>query len=807
MKRQSGVDRACDSCRRKKLKCSKNRPICENCLKNGWECCYSPRTKRSPLTRVHLSEVENRLDSLAQLFYEIFPKINLEKALKRGMSGELKELLYKSVPAVEGKSEKSDEKKKQKDTSYFDSSAQEQKWIMDSSYDGKTIPPDCLPKDPLSGFDWSEEEDISTKDDGMGFLNTQTTNKGFFGDGSPTLTLKAVGFDTALFPAMTIRSPSAIADPFILGKPDVTSGFLQSYFTNFHPYYPLVHGESFMTLYNNQFESGSSNQWQILFNCVLAIGAWCVSGESTDVDLFYYHNAKSHLSRKIFEAGSLTLVTALYLLSRYSEWRQKPNSSYTYHGHALRMAVSLGLHKELSPTVKDISIKEQRRRIWSCLYSHEYHLSLMQGRPLQYIFSNEDMSTSLPSSMDENELWTTNPSMYLGCIERARLLKVFHELWYGCDRASRSSPTKCIKLCEALDAAFKRMPKFLQTDISPSALSHFLQENPWLPFMRYYLRWKHLWLVIYALRHLSFNSKPASEDENTSPAFERCRVLLSEAAQDTITSATNYINNNALTPFFAWNCTFFIFNAALVPLTNIITQEASSENYLWIAQLKSAVKALNILKNYKISSCERYIQTIDQLCGSILSMTPDHDSKCEESNDSDKISETSGSKNQSSIARIMREGPTTFAATSPNNNRYLEAILTNQLPPILPVSYERNGPETNMSQHQQHSLSESQTAIRNFSMKCDGSVVPDYYNRNNTERNCNLSNERSPVKNRSTEDGKYLKNAAKHTDSMWRNQGSFSQHNGTPVMFRNAALKDVYNYLFENQDASNVPDQ
>lgn len=634
MKKWDNMDRACDSCRLKKLKCSKTRPKCAKCLKNGWECCYSPKTRRSPLTRVHLTEVESRLDGLEQLFYELFPGVDLEKNLKGGgATKKLKELSQRITLVNEDGEELFNEFEASTVIPYFDSSAQEQKWIMDSNSGGKSIPPDSLPKDPLLGFDWNERKNTLTGNDGAGFLNTEANNRGYYGQGSSSASLKSVGFDMTLFSSQSPSySPASISDPSLLGSTHAIAKFIESYFINFHPYCPLVNHDRFMRQHNaspDQMEPRLFNQWQVLFNIVLAIGAWGIAGESTDIDLFYYNNAKSHLSRIAFEVGSLRLVISFYLLSRYTEWRQKPNSSYAYHGQALRMAILLGLHKELSPTVNNTGVKEQRRRIWCCLYLQEYHLALVQGRPLSYLFSRDEMSISYPSSMNDNEHWTTEPSIYLGCVGRARMLDQFSKLWYGKNKQSRNA-INCLKLCDSLETTFKEMPKFMQADISSLVLSSFLQEYPWLSYMRYSLSWQHLWLRIYALRELSVNSEANSEGENNNTTYQRCRILLVDAAQKTIASITNFINNNSLTPFFAWNCTFYLFNAALVPLTSLITQPSSNERHRWIFQLKSVVKALEILSTYKISSCKRYIQTIDQLCGSMLLVSPDDMSQTSE---------------------------------------------------------------------------------------------------------------------------------------------------------------------------------
>ncbi|CCE79232.1 Piso0_001283 [Millerozyma farinosa CBS 7064] len=65
---------ACDSCRLRKMKCSKDYPICQKCKEHNWKCVYSPRTIRSPLTRTHLTKVEGRVSSLERLLKKILPE-------------------------------------------------------------------------------------------------------------------------------------------------------------------------------------------------------------------------------------------------------------------------------------------------------------------------------------------------------------------------------------------------------------------------------------------------------------------------------------------------------------------------------------------------------------------------------------------------------------------------------------------------------------------------------------------------------------------------------------------------------------
>lgn len=67
------IEQACDSCRKRKLKCSKEFPKCLKCIQHNWCCSYSPRTVRSPLTRAHLTDVENKLNHATNILRYLLP--------------------------------------------------------------------------------------------------------------------------------------------------------------------------------------------------------------------------------------------------------------------------------------------------------------------------------------------------------------------------------------------------------------------------------------------------------------------------------------------------------------------------------------------------------------------------------------------------------------------------------------------------------------------------------------------------------------------------------------------------------------
>ena len=84
----------------------------------------------------------------------------------------------------------------------------------------------------------------------------------------------------------------------------------------------------------------------MLLNVVLGLGAFCAFQPMYVVDHFLESCIK-RLSVETLESGSLTLVATYCLLSNLSQKRNKPNSGSVYLGIAVRMAIGLGLHREL----------------------------------------------------------------------------------------------------------------------------------------------------------------------------------------------------------------------------------------------------------------------------------------------------------------------------------------------------------------------------------------------------------------------------------------------------------------------------
>jgi len=150
---------SCDRCRAKKLKCSKDLPICTSCAHSGSQCHYSGKVARSPLTRAYLTGVEKRLHSLENLVTQLVPGVDVDHLLASPS------LAAKSPPKIRPRSPE-----------------------VAPSPEGSTKSistepalPEAVPNN-VDGFNWHEENvNVDGLTDGMAALSVEPTGVGYLG--------------------------------------------------------------------------------------------------------------------------------------------------------------------------------------------------------------------------------------------------------------------------------------------------------------------------------------------------------------------------------------------------------------------------------------------------------------------------------------------------------------------------------------------------------------------------------------------------------------------------------------------------
>jgi transcriptional regulatory protein GAL4 len=593
----------CDSCRIRKLKCSKELPRCGKCVKYERECTYSPKVLRSPLKRCYLTKVEDRARKLETVLNEILPHVDIEKLLSRH-----------SPAAVEAEATKEKEPPSE-----------------DLGHRPKE-PHEAVP-DEVDGFDWGEEDTPGNElSDGMAALSIYPHGSGYFGIASSSVLLRALGIspcDGSVSWRLDMYN-DPMGNPFDSAPPAgyLTNTLVDAYFDHYHTSYPILHEATFRAFYEGRllgprqdvFLQGGA-LWEILLNTVLALGAWCINNESGNADATFYQNAKIQITASLLESGSITLVTALTLLSNYMQKRNKPNTCWNYLGLAVRMAMGLGLYRDF-PNWKSSPLKqEMRRRLWWGLCLFDTEASVTFGRPINLPVSSV-VDTKMLLNVEDNDLTfdtiitpkeRNSPTIYSGLISQVNFTLKTCDLYNRL--ISKPSPTaeEVLTLDKQIEESIDDLPSWFLEEQRPE------KAESWHLVGWYRLHWRYKNLRIIMFRPFILQRLAEADKRATmSPAESECHKICLQNAHETIVSVNEFVTICQLSSISVWYALFFLFQACLIPLICVSTDPQSEHSVHCqkdIELTKSILGSLSAENRLAL----RFLDVIERLCHQYMS--------------------------------------------------------------------------------------------------------------------------------------------------------------------------------------------
>ncbi|PLN82126.1 fungal-specific transcription factor domain-domain-containing protein [Aspergillus taichungensis] len=606
---------ACDECRLRKSKCSKEKPVCAQCKQLTKECKYSPKVTRSPLTRQHLTFVEDRLQAFETALGRLFPGGDLDATVRS--------LLYdqdgppKPDPSSKSSSRHSTPAKAEAD---------------------RTEPaPEALPQQ-ADGFDWTENKiTVGDLTDGMAALSIKPEGAGYFGASSSVVPLRALlkhGFDLNIPTGTTKHIGSAgvpLKSQLLNSAPSglVEQAFMDAFFLNYHSSYPFVHEETFRAQFYEQAPRRHGQAWQILLNTILALGAWSIGDDNSDLDITFYQEARSHLQQvSVFETGNLTLVQALLLLSNYAQKRNKPNTGWNFLGLAVRMAMSLGLHKEFPGWKISLLQREVRRRLWWGVFIFDSGAAKTFGRPI-LLPEESVMDAKKVLNIHDNALTSTTttlpaevdgPTLYTGMIAQARFHLLTNSVYQRLISSPSLTPEETLTLQKPMEEWYNGLPHYFKQPMPQEPANFVLVRNRlmWRDWNLRILIYRPI-LLRWASRRWTPNT-PAADHED--PYEADCRALCLRNARLTISSITDFMSNHICTRIGAWYMLYFLFQAGLIPIVMLMTDPTSADAPAWLQDIE-ATKSLLLhpsLSNNRLAT--RCLEVINRLCSPVYSSPP-----------------------------------------------------------------------------------------------------------------------------------------------------------------------------------------
>ncbi|KAI5776724.1 fungal-specific transcription factor domain-containing protein [Geopyxis carbonaria] len=596
---------ACTECQRRKGKCIGGRP-CTFCAKTGRKCIDQPQVSRIPLTRKNMDDLHDRCQRLEALLLQVDPSAEIE--LQLGSDN--------VTPHGH------DRKHSTATTSSGITTPDE---VEDASDTEEDMNP-CK-------FEWHEGRDaeshdpniVNTLTDGMASLNINSRQVGYLGRSSAAALLRQVyrlmkqhevtsagtqNIDFADLMQSPLPSPRiSIAEKRLEVKFNEDQ-LIEAYFLYHHASYPIVHEGVFKDQVR-RYRDGTmklNSHWQTLFRMVMVTGAFMShtqhDGADACVDMQIYQKVNESFFRlDFFSYGTLEGVQALALMGAYLQKRDNPNTGYNCLGMAMRMALGLGLHRDIAEGKGRNTLgMEIRRRIWWTLYIFDVGASVTFGRPT---IPSDKVFTNKPTNVDDSSLTdkrgllpapTPGVTVYSAMIAHANLavlMNRIHLKFFVHPRSLASAPISR-SLVAKFDAQITHWQLSLPPHFAPAAaVPH------WFEVPRIVVAWKaqNLRMLLYKhfLDSLSYSPRTFDRDKtplDADPAVHACLA----AALATLRSIHAFTAAHAADIWHGvgWYATYYIFQAALVLVTAALTAPRDPAAPAWTAAVHTALESLAV---------------------------------------------------------------------------------------------------------------------------------------------------------------------------------------------------------------------
>ncbi|KAI7905506.1 fungal-specific transcription factor domain-containing protein [Cokeromyces recurvatus] len=391
------VSKACEQCRRKKVKCDGSSPLCNNCQVLGLSCLYKESTKKRGPPKGYIEAIEGRLHRLEALLGSII----------------------------------------QEDDPHSQAIMAELNAPLETAY-GELVRPRPMRRETISGYEAecgplttvernhmlnTTQQNNNNNDDELNNTNNLSIDESgqlrYYGKSSGFYMLKnsknlknrSFQFNSRVSHHDEHHNHSSstlsfTVDPFEMPPKDLSDHLLDLYFSYFYPLLPLLHKKSFMESIQDHHKPSPP---PLLLNAIYAVA----SRISPDIRVrsdplkpetagdIFFERARMLLD---FEWDSFRLYTvqSLLLMSSHQNGALKTTRGWLYSGMAIRMSQNLGLHRDCDKWDLTATEKEERKRVFYCCFILDKLSCAMHGR--SPMIDERDYDTPYPSENDEDDI-------------------------------------------------------------------------------------------------------------------------------------------------------------------------------------------------------------------------------------------------------------------------------------------------------------------------------------------------------------------------------------------------------------------
>ncbi|KAB5570709.1 fungal-specific transcription factor domain-containing protein [Coniochaeta sp. 2T2.1] len=433
------VTRACDECRRKKIKCDGKQP-CTHCSVYSYECTYDkPSNRRRNPAPQYIEALETRLQRAEDLLRKFMPDVNLADP---GLD-----------PTVQQEFHNRDKARTQ--------AAKLKREAMQRAATEAQDPQLQSMIETIGQLDLSEdgEWDFHGTSSGAVFLRRMKQHfRGLLGNDYRTPFLprplnRPQGMFSIESPRSSSSSPWDVASmPNLYDLPDKEKARTLCYYSlNCATcLMRVVHIPWFYEMFEKVYElppEGFGNEERRflgLLYSVLALGCmYNVSADDPSRPVTYktameeginYYTSARVLIQDVAECRDLTSLQALLYMLLFLQVTANISGCYSFVGIALRSAIRMGLHRRL-PHAKLTPIEdESRKRAFFVIRQMDTYISAILGFPM--MLSHEDIDQALPTEVDDEYITkdailtppSGTPSFFQAFNAQARLMEILEKV-------------------------------------------------------------------------------------------------------------------------------------------------------------------------------------------------------------------------------------------------------------------------------------------------------------------------------------------------------------------------------------------
>ncbi|ORY71238.1 fungal-specific transcription factor domain-containing protein [Pseudomassariella vexata] len=423
------IARACDMCRKKKIKCDGKLPACTHCINYKTDCVFTQVEKKRnpPKGAKYIEGLENRLgrmESLLRLSGLLgeddgatdLGTLERRLAEKAQQSRQASQAVSNPTSPSQATSGQNGAASTPRSTFASPEPARDEERKRNS-----VSTPAETKKDEEGEVEALSEMMCSLVTNQSGETRYIGSSSGFSifspkgiqwvnektGDTSFQDMISEVSIDDHKW---TRWKPEIFADlfsrPIYIQLPSKTEALslLTDYFENFNCMFPLFHQPTFMHLVERQYsnEPYQGSGWWASLNVALAtahrlrVMSKLVPQEEDDKAWAYMKNAMGVFSELTMRSTDLLSVQALLGMALFMQGTPNPQPSILLISAAIRLSHNIGLHKRGSGfNLNPIEI-EQRKRVFWIAYMLDKDLCLRSGRPPAQ--DDDDMNVELPDA-------------------------------------------------------------------------------------------------------------------------------------------------------------------------------------------------------------------------------------------------------------------------------------------------------------------------------------------------------------------------------------------------------------------------